>query len=65
MHFHDELDDFFLKTPDDDYKEEVEAAWHNDVRRRMEEIRAGRVVGKPAAQVFAEVRERYTVRGPN
>jgi putative addiction module component (TIGR02574 family) len=37
----------------------VEAAWHAEVRRRTEEIRAGRVKGKPASEVFAAVREKY------
>lgn len=51
---------FLLHTLDDEEAEsDVATAWHAEVRQRMADIRAGRVVGKPAEQVFAEVREKY------
>ena len=38
-------------------------AWADEIRRRIEDIRAGRVEGVPAAEVFANVRERLARRG--
>jgi putative addiction module component (TIGR02574 family) len=46
---------FLLHTLADADQERLEQAWRTEVRRRMAEIRAGKVVGKPAEQVFAEV----------
>jgi putative addiction module component (TIGR02574 family) len=43
--------------PDSDADAEV--AWDAELDRRAAEIRAGEVVGKPADQVFAELRERF------
>jgi putative addiction module component (TIGR02574 family) len=37
----------------------VEEAWDAEVARRVAEIRSGQVAGKPAEQLFAELRERY------
>jgi putative addiction module component (TIGR02574 family) len=39
--------------------EEVEAAWKAEVGRRVDEILSGRAAGKPAEQLFAELREAY------
>jgi putative addiction module component (TIGR02574 family) len=36
----------------------TEAAWEEEVARRGEELRSGRVAGIPAADVFAEVERR-------
>ena len=35
---------------------EVEAAWHEEIRRRIEEIDSGKAKLIPAEEVFAEVR---------
>lgn len=35
------------------------AAWNTEIARRVDEIHSGRAEGKPAEQVFAELRERY------
>jgi putative addiction module component (TIGR02574 family) len=35
------------------------AAWDAEIARRVAEIRTGRATGKPAEQVFAELREQY------
>jgi putative addiction module component (TIGR02574 family) len=35
---------------------DVEAAWDEEIRRRLEEVESGRVQLVPAAEVFAEVR---------
>jgi putative addiction module component (TIGR02574 family) len=34
-------------------------AWKAEIARRVEEIRGGRAIGKPAEQLFAELREQY------
>lgn len=35
---------------------DVDAAWDAEIRRRLDEVEAGRATLIPAAQVFAEVR---------
>ena len=40
----------------------IEAAWIAEAERRLAELRDGTVAGVPAAQVFAAVRERLSVR---
>jgi len=40
--------------------EDYEAAWDAELARRVADIESGRVIGKPAAQVFAELREKYS-----
>lgn len=37
---------------------EVERAWEAEIRRRLDEYRAGKVQAIPAADVFAEARRR-------
>lgn len=54
-----ELAHFLLQSLDPDEDQGVSEAWDREIARRVEEIRSGRVVGKPAEQVFAELRERY------
>ncbi len=39
--------------------EEGAAAWDTEISRRVDEIRSGQATGKPAEQVFVELRERY------
>ncbi|ETX04052.1 addiction module protein [Candidatus Entotheonella palauensis] len=38
----------------------VDAAWKIELKRRVTEIQQGRASGKPADQVFAELREQYS-----
>jgi putative addiction module component (TIGR02574 family) len=38
---------------------EVSAAWEEEIGRRVADIRSGKAEGKPAEQVFAELREQY------
>lgn len=40
-------------------EEGASAAWDEEIARRVAEIRSGRATGKPAEQVFAELREQY------
>jgi putative addiction module component (TIGR02574 family) len=39
-------------------EEGVVEAWDAELARRLADIRSGKVVGKPAEQVFAELREK-------
>jgi putative addiction module component (TIGR02574 family) len=44
---------------DDEDPAEVEAAWAEEIKRRVVEIRSGAVEGIPAEEVFAEMRARF------
>jgi putative addiction module component (TIGR02574 family) len=52
-----ELAHFILVVLEPEEDEGVDAAWEEEVARRVDEIRSGHVVGKPADQLFAELRE--------
>ncbi|MFI5458641.1 MAG: addiction module protein [Isosphaerales bacterium] len=39
---------------------DVEAAWDTELARRADEIQRGTAVGKPADQVFAELRQKHS-----
>jgi putative addiction module component (TIGR02574 family) len=39
--------------------EEVDTAWNEEIRRRVEEIQSGKVVGIPAEEVDRRMREKY------
>ncbi|MGP0068931.1 MAG: addiction module protein [Isosphaeraceae bacterium] len=54
-----ELAQFLLDTLDG-IDVDVEAAWDAELARRAEEIRSGTASGKPADQVFAELREKHS-----
>lgn len=45
--------------PDEDPPEEVEAAWKDEVRRRVAEIRSGEVTGIAVEDMFERSREKY------
>jgi len=47
----------FEFDPDEDLG--ASEAWDREIVRRVEEIRNGKAVGKPAEQVFAELRDQY------
>ena len=47
----------FLLTSLEPEDEGAEEAWAEEVARRVEEIRDGHAVGKPADKLFAELRE--------
>ncbi len=42
---------------------EWDQAWADEIRARIEDIRAGRAEGRPASEVFADVRARLASRG--
>jgi putative addiction module component (TIGR02574 family) len=48
-----------LADQDDDDPAEVEAAWAEEIERRLEEIRNGTVELVPADELMAELRARY------
>ena len=50
---------YFLLSSLEPEEEGATAAWDAEISRRVAEIRSGRANGKPAEQVFAELRERY------
>ena len=54
-----ELAHFLLNSLDGADDADVEAACDAELARRADEIQRGTVVGKPADQVFAELREKH------
>ena len=54
-----ELAQFLIDSLSADHDADADAAWEVELSRRVAEIRAGRVVGKPSDEVFAELRERF------
>jgi len=56
-----ELATFLLGSFDNGEEDlDVEVAWAAELARREVEIDSGKAIGKPAAQVFAELREKYS-----
>ncbi len=55
-----ELASFLLHSLDQQEDVGAEAAWDTELARRVAEMESGKVVGIPAAQVFAELREKYS-----
>jgi putative addiction module component (TIGR02574 family) len=55
-----ELAHFLISSLDPEAEDEgVEAAWEEEVARRVDEIRSGRAIGRPVDEFMAELRERY------
>jgi putative addiction module component (TIGR02574 family) len=50
---------YFLLSSLEPEEEGAAAAWNAEISRRVAGIRSGTASGKPAEQVFAELRERY------
>jgi len=55
-----ELAYFLLCSLEQEEDVEAEAAWEAELARRVADIQSGKSVGKPAAQVFAELRAQYS-----
>jgi putative addiction module component (TIGR02574 family) len=53
-----ELAHFLIESLEE--SSDADAAWNAELDQRAVEIRSGTVVGKPAAQVFAELRETHS-----
>jgi putative addiction module component (TIGR02574 family) len=47
---------FVCSLDSEEADEGVEEAWNGELKRRAAEIRSGKAVGKPAAELFAELR---------
>jgi len=57
-----DLAHLLIASLDDDPEEdlaEVEKAWEEEIAKRLEEYRSGRVQAIPASEVFAEARARF------
>jgi putative addiction module component (TIGR02574 family) len=50
---------YFLLTSIEPEDIGAEAAWDAEASRRVEEIRSGRAVGRPAEELLAELREQF------
>jgi putative addiction module component (TIGR02574 family) len=48
---------FDARVAPSDFDAQVEEAWADEVKRRIEELDSGRVQGVPAEQVFARARK--------
>ena len=48
-----------IHSLDEQTDKDVERAWDKEIERRVREIKNGTAVGKPAAEVFAEIRAKY------
>jgi len=56
-----DLAHFLIQSLDQDAADEdADSAWDAELARRVAEIEGGSEIGKPAEQVFAELREKYT-----
>jgi putative addiction module component (TIGR02574 family) len=54
-----ELAHFLLESLEDE-EAGADAVWREEIKRRIEEIKSGKVTGKPAEEVFSRIRERYS-----
>ncbi len=52
-----ELAGFLLQSLEPEQDAAIAKAWRKEIASRVREIRAGKANGKPAEQVFAELRE--------
>jgi putative addiction module component (TIGR02574 family) len=55
-----EVAHYLISSLDQEQDEDAEEAWDAELNRRVAEIKSGKAVGKPAEQVFAELREKYS-----
>ncbi len=54
-----ELAHFLIHSLDGEIDENIEARWDVELERRMQEIHNNTASGKPAHQVFTELRKKY------
>ncbi|MBW3543159.1 MAG: addiction module protein [Planctomycetes bacterium] len=55
-----ELVEFLLHSLDEDTDADAEAAWDEELGRRLKDIESGSAVGIPADEVFAALRKKYS-----
>ena len=54
-----ELARFLIESLDDSEDPDVEAAWDEELRRRVERIEQGKSRLRPAHEVLGEIRDKY------
>jgi len=54
-----ELAHRLLQSLEESKEEGVEDAWETEIAKRVEEVRNGTAIGRPAEDVFREIRARY------
>jgi putative addiction module component (TIGR02574 family) len=55
-----ELAHFLLCSLEQEADADADAAWEVELAQRVADIQSGKVVGTPAAHVFAELRARFS-----
>jgi putative addiction module component (TIGR02574 family) len=55
-----ELASFLIRSLDEATDDDAESQWDAELERRAQDIKNGTAIGQPAAQVFAELREKYS-----
>lgn len=55
-----ELAHFLIHSLDEEIDDDMESAWDVELMRRMQNINNGTASGKPANQVFTELKEKYS-----
>jgi len=54
-----EIAHLLIASLDDKFDQDAETAWDAELDRRVKEIEEGRVRGRPAESVLAEIRAKY------
>lgn len=55
-----DLAHFLIHSLDQAEDDDVQTAWDAELARRLADIESGKVTGTPAAEVFAQLREKYS-----
>ena len=55
-----ELADELILSLDDTRDKEVETAWDSEIESRVREIKSGKAKGRPAEDILAEIRAKYS-----
>jgi len=55
-----ELAHELIVSLNDTIDKEVETAWDAEIERRVKEIKSGKAQGRPAEDIFAEIRAKYS-----
>lgn len=53
-----------ISSLDEKHDSSIEDAWDREIKRRVDEIKNGKATGRPAENVLAEIRARYSWRTP-
>lgn len=55
-----ELAHDLIASLDDEKETEYEKAWNTEIEKRVKEIKSGKAKGRPARDILAEIREKYS-----